>query len=53
MFHGLSFAVCIIWLLVFPGSLIIAGIFFKSNAWKKITDYYGEWLDPEEISEEK
>lgn len=48
MFHGLSTSVCIMWLLVFPGSAIIASIFFKTKAWQQIINYYGEWLDPED-----
>lgn len=44
---GMSNVVTILWLLVFPGCTILVTIFFRTNTWKRIINYYSGWLDEE------
>lgn len=48
VFHGLTLATVICWLVAFPGGMIVALIFFKTKFWKNLNDYFAEWLDAED-----
>lgn len=48
MLYGLSNTVWFMWLMVFPGCIIFASVFFKTNIWKKIMSYYDGWLEEDE-----
>ena len=43
VFHGLSLATVLCWLIAFPGGLITAIIFFNTKFWKNLNQYFSEW----------